>query len=308
MFDLKMEKDLKYYLVFLSMVFFMQFVYQVIFPISYLPLSIPEKLPMEYVGTAGLYLGYGAIALVSLSLSTRIKSMLLLFATDVLSPILSHSVEITLLGIATSSIVIVESFLRQRQVKGILLLPILVMALLSMISAFTIDLLSFTFNPSYSFMFLISSLSFVLYTVLWGKNNKRSILKYLASIPALFLFLPLYFMVEDNRFMFMIMDMTFSAIYGISFNNPDNLGLFILLLSLSTYLSVVIALKGNPTAGLGYFIVISGVFMGITGYHLIEYMLLVAVGFSLITLKSDGKENDVEKKTVKKEETPASNT
>ncbi|WP_162199551.1 hypothetical protein [Sulfuracidifex metallicus] len=125
-------------------------------------------------------------------------------------------------------------------------------------------------------------------------------MKYLASIPALFLFLPLYFMVEDNRFMFMIMDMTFSAIYGISFNNPDNLGLFILLLSLSTYLSVVIALKGNPTAGLGYFIVISDVFMGITGYHLIEYMLLVAVGFSLITLKSDGKENEVEKKTIKR--------
>ncbi|BBG27636.1 hypothetical protein [Sulfuracidifex tepidarius] len=283
------EKDLKWYTVFLFVAFFLQFFYQVIFPISYLPLSIPGKITLEYLGTAGIYLGYGASFLIAIAMSGKIKSLIPLAVVDVLSPVFNHSLPFTILGIAVSIVVIVESFLRRKGLDTLFLLPTLALISFSMISAVTIDSLNFTFNPGYTYMFLLSVVTFAFFTF-WGKQSKKDVIKYLVSIPSLFLFLPLYFLVESNRFMFMIMDMTFSAIYGISFNDPNNLGLFLLLLSISTYLSLVTALRRNGMAGLGYFMVISDVFMGITGFHLMEYIFLVAMGFSMITYKDTARE------------------
>ncbi len=276
--------DLRYIILFLGISFFMQFLYQVIFPISYLPLSIPGELIMEYVGTAGLYLGYGAIFLAGIAMSGKIRSLFPLALLDLISVIFDHSLTFTLIAIAVSISVIVESFLRRKGADTLLLLPTLAMTILAMISAITINLMNFSFNPGYTYVFLMSVVTFAVFAS-WGKQKKSDIVKYLISIPSLFLFLPLYFLVESNRFMFMIMDMTFSAIYGVSFNNPENLGLFLVLLSVSTYLSVIIALRGNPMAGLGYFMLVSDVFLGVTGYHILEYIFLVAMGFSLITYK-----------------------
>ncbi len=290
------EKDLKWYTAFLFVAFFLQFFYQVIFPISYLPLSIPGKLTMEYLGTAGIYLGYGASFIIALAMSGKIKSLIPLAVVDVISPVFNHSLPFTILAIAVSIIVIVESFLRRKGLDTLLLLPTLALISFSMVSALTIDSMNFTFNPGYTYMFLLSVATFAVFAV-WGKQTKRDVLKYLLSLPSLFLFLPLYFMVESNRFMFMIMDMTFSAVYGISFNNPNNLGLFLVLLSVSTYLSVVTALRRNSMAGLGYFIVVSDVFLGITGFHLMEYIFLVTIGFSMITY-NEGKVRKDQKKVV----------
>jgi len=287
-------KDIKIYSIFLAISASLEFIFETIFPISYLPLSIPNKLFLEYIGTAGLYMEYVAMSIVAIALSYKIKSLLplgiILFISPVFTFIPNYSLSFLWMSIQVAIIVIgivalFESLFRSNMLS-LLLTPTLAMIILSLYAGYMINFEHLTFDFSFTYLFLFSIIGFMAYTVLWGKIvSKRSIASYIAGIPAAFIFLPLYFIVSTNRFMEMIMDMTLPAIFGIIFNNPFHVELFILLLSLALYLIITIAIKGNTYAGLGYFLIMSTVFLGLTGFHLIMYMITPVIGFALLNLK-----------------------
>ncbi len=289
-------KDIKIYSIFLAISASLEFIFEVIFPISYLPLSIPNKLFLEYAGTAGLYMEYVAMSIVAIALSYKIRSLLplgiILFISPAFTFIPAYSSSFLWMSLQVAIIIIgiVALFesLFKNGVLSLLLLPTLIMILLSLYAGYMINFEHATLTLSFTYIFLVSLIGFAIYTITWGKIiSKRSIVSYIASIPAAFIFLPLYFIVSSNRFMEIIMDMTIPAIFGIIFNNPFHVALFILLLSFASFLIVAIAAKGNTYAGLGYFIIMSTVFLGLTGFHLIMYMISPIIGFALLNLKEN---------------------
>lgn len=287
-------KDIKIYSIFLAISASLEFIFETLFPISYLPLSIPNKLFLEYIGTAGLYMEYIAMSIVAIALSYKIKSLLPLGIILLISPVFTFipNYSLSLLWISVQiaimiiGVVALFESLFKSNILSLLLVPTLIMIVLSLYAGYMINFEHLTFDFSFTFLFLFSIIGFMVYTILWGRIvSKRSIISYIAGIPAAFIFLPLYFIVSTNRFMEIIMDMTLPAIFGIIFNNPFHVELFILLLSLALYLIVTIAIKGNTYAGLGYFLIMSTVFLGLTGFHLIIYMITPIIGFVLLNLK-----------------------
>ncbi|ARM76750.1 cytochrome b558/566 subunit B [Acidianus manzaensis] len=292
-------KDIKIYSIFLAISAFLEFLFEFIFPISYLPLanvlsfSLSNKLLMEYLGTAGLYLEYVALSIVAITLSYKVKALLPLGILLLISPILNlfvnslsyiwlvFQVIIITIGIAS----ILESFIKSR-LSSLLSIPTMILVIMDLYAGYTMDFEHYTLNLSFTYLFLASVIGFGIYSILWGKIiSKRSIISYIVGIFGAMTFLPLYFLVSSNRFMEIIMDMTIPAIFGIVFHNPFQLGLFLLLVSTALYFIVSISVKGNGYAGLGYFLILSTVFMGITGFHLIIYMVAPVIGYVLLNFK-----------------------
>ncbi|AWR97952.1 cytochrome b558/566 subunit B [Acidianus sulfidivorans JP7] len=296
------HKDIKIYSIFLAFSAFLEFLFEFIFPISYLPLSnvlsfsLTSKLIVEYLGTAGLYLEYIALSIVAIGLSNKVKALLPLGIFLLISPFLNLAInslspfwDIFEVAIMTLGIfALVESFIKSN-LSSILSIPTMILIIANIYAGYLIDFEHYTLNLSFTYLFLASVIGFGIYSIIWGKIiSKRSIIAYISGIFGAMTFLPLYFLVTSNRFMEIIMDMTIPAIFGIVFHNPYSLGLFLLLVSIALYFIVAISVKGNGYAGLGYFLILTTGFMGITGFHLIIYMAAPIIGYALLNFK-DGK-------------------
>lgn len=79
------------------------------------------------------------------------------------------------------------------------------------------------------------------------------------------------------------MDMILPSTLGIDLYNPYHITLLVLALGLSAMGIIISIIKGNYSAGIGYFIIISTVFLGIDGYLILVYMISPIIGFSLMT-------------------------
>ncbi|BBL46508.1 MULTISPECIES: cytochrome b558/566 subunit B [Metallosphaera] len=290
------DESIKLVLVFLALASIFQFILQFIFSVSYLPIQIPFQNVLTKLGQIGIYLGYLSIGIFSILSWKKVKALLPLGILLLISPAFTlinnyfssplwvmYEVIVATLGILG----IVESFV-QAPILSLVNLPTAFMVGLLIVAGLLVDISHVELLLNYLLVFEVSLVSFLVYTVVWSSRNlslKRASISYLASIPALFVFLPIYFLVSSNRFMEIIMNMVMPSVFGIVLTNPYSLPLFVISLAVAIYLSVTIALSRNPYAGLGYFMVITTVFLGVNGYHLILYMIYPIIGVILINMK-----------------------
>ncbi|MEM0257186.1 MAG: cytochrome b558/566 subunit B [Saccharolobus sp.] len=289
---------LKLILIFLSIGSILQFVFEFIFPISYLPIYVPGLSIILELGNFSLYIIFISIILFSL-LQRKIKALiplatLLLIATAIsalksnysLSP-LWYSLEVILAIFGISAAI--ESQVKSSLVN-LLNLPTLFLVLFVTITSLYIDIIHIEILTDYLLLTALSVISFGLYTISWRANEvKKAIVSFLLSIPALFIFLPLYFIVSNNRFMEIIMNMVIPSAFGIVFSSPYYLQPFLLILSLAMFFIVALAIKRNAISALGYFIIISSVFKGISGYGLLIYMVEPLFGIVLMNWSTEEK-------------------
>ncbi len=79
------------------------------------------------------------------------------------------------------------------------------------------------------------------------------------------------------------MNMILPATLGINLYNPYHITLLVIALGLSIMGIVTSLIKGNAGASVGYFLIITTVFLGIDGFSLLIYMLTPIIGFLVIT-------------------------
>ncbi len=255
---------------------------------------------MNYLGVAGLYMEVVFLGLVAIVLSNKVKALLPLGLILIVSPILNvfHNytlspywsiIEILLVLIGIASLV--EVMMKSNK-RSLLFLPTLVMIILTTYAGVDTIFLHGDLIICYLFLLMASLTGVVAYAVIYNRTiSKRAMISYIAAIPGLFVFLPLYFLVVNNRFLEIIMNMVIPSAFGIPLYNPYVLPDLLLALSVSIYTILMIAIKGNGYAGLGYFIILSTVFQGITGFHLLLYLLAPFIGFSILNYReiSNGK-------------------
>ncbi|AWR99192.1 cytochrome b558/566 subunit B [Metallosphaera hakonensis] len=287
---------IKLILVFLAIASIFQFILQFILSVSYLPIQIPFQSALTKLGQIGLYLGYLSIGIFSLLSWRSVKALLPLGVLLLISPVFTlvpnyftsplwimYEVIIAMIGIAG----IGESLL-EGSVLSLLNLPTAIMVVILIVAGLLVDISHIELFINYLLIFEISLISFLVYTIAWSSKHlslRRAAISYAVSIPSLFVFLPIYFLVSSNRFMEIIMNMVMPSVFGIVLSNPYSLPVFVISLAIALYLSVVVAIGKNPYAGLGYFMVITTVFLGVNGYHLILYMIYPLVGAILMNMK-----------------------
>jgi cytochrome b558/566, subunit B len=290
---------LKLTMVFLALGSVLQFILQFVASVSFLPIKIPALSLLTRLGEVGIYLSFVSIVTLSFLIWPKVKALLPLGLILMISPVftivpdyfaspwwIALEVGVVVLGIGA----IVESLLKATPLS-LLNLPTFFMVIILMWVALDVDVVHSEALLNYLALFDASVLSFALYTLVWktkGLRMRRALASYGGAVPALFVFLPLYFVVSGNRFMEIIMNMVMPSVFGIVFSNPYSLPVFVLSLSLALYFIVALALKGNFLASLGYFMIVTTTFLGVNGYHLILYMIYPLVGSVLLNVGDEG--------------------
>lgn len=293
---------IKIFSIFLAISSSLAFLFEFIFPISYLPITFPYEGLMNYLGVAGLYMEAVFLGLVAVVLSNKVRSLLPLGIALLVSPSLNliHNyslspywsfieIVLALLGIAS----LIEVTIKSNR-RSLLFLPTLAMVTLTTYAGIDTIFLHGDLARCYSFIFIASLLGVIIYAIIYNKIiSKRAMMSYIAAIPGLFVFLPLYFLVINNRFLEIIMNMVIPSAFGIVLYNPYNLPILLLALSVSIYTILLLAIKGNGYAGLGYFIIITTAFQAITGFHLLLYLLAPFIGFSILDYREIDNERTI---------------
>lgn len=180
-------------------------------------------------------------------------------------------------------IIMVKSTISSKGMTKYLLIPTLIMILLVDVESIMLYLNIGLLVVDYALLLFLSSIGFLLFTFFWGKVGRRkAAISYLSGLGSLILLLPLFILVSRNRFMEVIMSMVIPSITGLTLLNSTDL--FILLISylIGLYSIIAMGVKGNLMASSGYLAVITSVFLGLTGYHLILYLFSPVVGYSLM--------------------------
>lgn len=237
------------------------------------------------------------LGLIAISLSNKVRSLLPLGLALIISPALDlfHNYSLSpywslleiilaLLGVAS----LIEVTIKSNR-RTLLFLPTLIMVILTTYAGIDVVFLHGDLVICYLYVLIASLVGITTYAVIYNKIvSKRAMISYIAAIPGLFVFLPLYFVVVNNRFLEIIMNMVIPSAFGITLYNPYLLPLLLIVLSVSIYSVILLAIKGNGYAGLGYFIILTTVFQAITGFHLLLYLLAPFIGFSILNYKEIG--------------------
>ncbi|BDC17287.1 cytochrome b558/566 subunit B [Acidianus sp. HS-5] len=288
---------IKVFSIFLAISSVLAFLFEFIFPISYLPITFPYEGLVDYLGVAGLYMEVVFLGLIAISLSNKVRSLLPLGLALIISPALDlfHNYSLSpywslleiilaLLGVAS----LIEVTIKSNR-RTLLFLPTLIMVILTTYAGIDVVFLHGDLVICYLYVLIASLVGITTYAVIYNKIvSKRAMISYIAAIPGLFVFLPLYFVVVNNRFLEIIMNMVIPSAFGITLYNPYLLPLLLIVLSVSIYSVILLAIKGNGYAGLGYFIILTTVFQAITGFHLLLYLLAPFIGFSILNYKEIG--------------------
>lgn len=259
---------------------------------SILPLNVPNEGILETLGNVFFYVYFFTILLTSLLLIEKYKLMTLITASLIISlfaPLIpnynmspfwySFEIFITIVGIS----LMIESVLKS-SIYSLLLLPTMFMVAVGLIGSISLNVFHHALFMSYIMAYLISLLGYLSYTLLWDK--KKSIRSYIGIAVGVLVLIPFIFSIYEvgsNRYLEILMNMILPSTLGIDLYNPYHITLLLLALGLSAMGIVMSIIKGNYSAGIGYFIVISTVFLGIDGYQVLIYMISPIIGFSLIT-------------------------
>ncbi|BCU71492.1 hypothetical protein [Stygiolobus caldivivus] len=276
-----------YFYLFLIGVIFLS-IYQFITPISYLPITIPFENLMFKLGLLGIYISTISLGILMLSFKEKVAKVigLILTLSLFLSLIPQYNISywwefVEVFTFISGSALCIEALLKS---KRWVLLPILTIVEFGEIEGIVENFFHTYIDTS--FLALLAILIIFGATLLFYRWKPRRLLgSFLVGLPGILLYLPLYFIVIKNRFMETIFAMVFPAVYGISLNNPFNVPLMILLYAVALFLSLALGYHIDVYTGLGFYMIISTVFLGLTGFHLFLYMVFPLIGFYFMNVK-----------------------
>jgi len=142
---------------------------------------------------------------------------------------------------------------------------------------------NFIYTSFLTLLYLTIVSGFIL--LLYNLKLKRLLISIGLGGLAMGIYLPLFFLTLHNRFLEMILALVFPAVYGISISNPYNTPLLILAYSLVLFLSVALAVNIDLYTGLGFYMIETTTFLGLTGFHYYIYMVFPIMGFYFMNLK-----------------------
>ncbi|BFH72162.1 cytochrome b558/566 subunit B [Sulfurisphaera javensis] len=285
-----LEKDIKYFFIILGVSSFFQFMFSeaFIFP-SALPIKIPAESILLRIGDISFYIFFISLIVISLILSSKIRALLPLSLILIISPFLAifevnyqiyYGIEIFIIVISFA--VIIETILKS-SLRSILLIPSAILVIIGLIASFLIDFLHTSLFISYLNIFIISSIFFLIYAILWGKIiSKRSIIAYIVGIISMYPFIMFAHEISTNRYVEMLMEMILPSALGITIYNPTHILYLTYTLSIIALSIISIIIKGNGAAGIGYFLIITTVFFGTYGYLLLFYMMVPTIGYVIM--------------------------
>ncbi len=289
----ELKGNLNLFLIILGISSFFQFVFKEAFMYpSILPLNIPNEGIFEVLGDIFFYVYFFTLIITSVLLIQKYKLMTLITASLIISlfvPLIpnyntsslwySFEIFIVIIGIS----LMIESILKS-SLYSLLLLPTMLMVDIGLIGSILLNMFHHALFISYVTIYLISLLGYLSYVILW--EEKKSIRSYISVVAGVLAFIPFIFLlnsITNNRYLEILMDMILPSTLGIDLYNPYHITLLILALGLSATGIIMSIIKGNYSAGIGYFIIISTVFLGIDGYLILIYMISPIIGFSLMT-------------------------
>lgn len=284
----KLKSNVYLYLFLLGIIFLSM--YQFVTPISYLPITIPFEDFMFKLGLLGIYLSTISLGILTLLSKEKLAQVigLVLVLSLFFSLIPDYNVSLwwdfleIFVFVGGSALGIVSLYRSKRW----LLVPVLAVVEFGEIEGISEDFFH-TFIDT-SFLTLLALLVISGFSLLFYKwRPKRLLISLAIGVPGLLLYLPLYFLVLKNRFMETIFAMVFPAVYGISLNNPDNIPAMVLLYALAMFLSLALGYHVDLYTGLGFYMIITTVFLGITGFHLLLYMVFPLIGFYFMNVKGE---------------------
>ena len=296
-----LERDVKYFFAVLGVSGLLQFLFaqSFIFP-STLPIHIPSIQILLEVGDVSFYIFFLSLVVVSLALSTRVKSLLPVVVLFALSPVIGYlqpgyliyyGIESFVLVVSLA--VLVEATLKSG-LRALLLLPSGVLVVLGLTASLLLTLYHTALFVSYTSFLAVSVASFLVYSVLWnGVVNKRSILAYTAGLIVMVPFFILAHSIATNAYTQVLMEMIVPSALGITLFSPSHLIPLVYLLALATFSAVSIVVKGNGAAGVGYFLILTNAFFGTYGFLLLIYMLAPTLGYAMLCYNELGRQSSI---------------
>lgn len=289
----ELKGNLNSFLILLGIFSFLQFSFKqsFMFP-SILPLNIPDSNLLLVIGNISFYFFFVFLLIVSMILSLTYKSLIPLTIILTISPFITlipnyensfllYSLEIAILILGLASTI--EGLIKS-SLLSILLIPTLVLVNLGIYASILLNIFHNALFISYLTIYLISIAGYLAYVISWGKI--KSLRNYIAISVGLLSMIPFIFfenIISHNRYLEILMNMILPSTLGITLYNPYHITLLVMALGLSTMGIVTSLIKGNVSSGVGYFLIITTVFLGIDGFSLLIYMLTPIIGFLVIT-------------------------
>ncbi|QGA68245.1 cytochrome b558/566 subunit B [Sulfolobus sp. E11-6] len=289
----ELKGNLNLFLILLGIFSFLQFSFKqaFMFP-SILPLNISNTNLLLLIGNISFYFFFIFILIVSIILSFSYKSLIPLTVILFLSPFITlipnyensfwlYSLEIAILVLGLASTI--EGLIKSSPLS-ILLIPTLILVNLGVYASILLNIFHHALFISYLTLYIISIVGYLAYVILWGKI--KSLRNYVAISVGLLSIIPFILfenIISQNRYLEILMNMILPSMLGINLYNPYHITLLVIALGLSIGGILMALMKGNISAGVGYFLIISTVFLGIDGFSLLIYMLTPIIGFLVIT-------------------------
>ena len=296
-----LERDVKYFFALLGVSGLLQFLFSqsFIFP-STLPIHIPNMQVLLEVGAVSFYVFYLSLVAVSLTLSTRVKSLLPVAVLFALSPVIGYLQPgyvfyygVEAFTLVVSLAVIIEATVKSG-LRSVLLLPSGVLVVLGLTASLLLALYHTALFVSYTDFLAASVLSFMVYSVLWnGVVNRRSAVAYAIGLAAMVPFFILAHSIATNAYTEVLMEMIVPSALGITLFSPSHLIPLVYLLGLATFSAVSVVVKGNGSTGVGYFLIVTNAFFGTYGFLLLIYMLAPTLGYAMLCYNELGKPNSI---------------
>lgn len=277
----------------------LQFLFrEAVFGILSIPLHANFLAYLGVLGTFGLFLTYLLSVVILVVMSLRAWSAIPLVLILAVSPFLVLGFPsyystgwwegVSLLTIFLGLAIVLESMVKTRSLLNLLpSVPMVVLLFLVDDSSIRLYLHMPVLEVDYVWALAPSSVAVVAYTLYRGFKGvslKRNIVSLLLGLISLGSVIPLVLLVGENRFMEMIMDMVVPTVLGVNLVNPAELPLFLFLYGLALFSVVVLLVQGFVGESAGIFAYFSTLFMGITGFHLLLYEVLPAMGISMVVL------------------------
>jgi|BEDMetMinimDraft_1075159.scaffolds.fasta_scaffold00078_5 hypothetical protein len=290
--------DLKTLLAVLYVGAVLQFLFrEATFAIIPIPLHIYALSYLGLLGTAGLMLELVGMMAILAALWRRLLLAAPLAVILAVSSVLAFVYPqyyatnlwtgVTLTSVIFTAILGIEGMARGEGRRRASLLTALPLLIAVDVEAFLLYLHDGLLYTDYPVLFLVAAIGAGVTSVLFGKPwGKRAALSYGLGAAASLSLMPLYLLVTQNRFMEIIMDMTIPSAVGITLTDPYSLGLVITSFSVVLFSVVSLLVKGRYLASAGFFLFFSTVFMGITGYHLMLYVVAPGLGLAMTGLDS----------------------
>ena len=283
-----MKNEVKPFFILLGIGVVLLSFYQFITPISYLPITIPFENQLYKLGFIGLYLSTFSLGIIGLMDEDKLVKAL--GAIIILSPVIALIPNYTttewwevieIFTVVDGLFIMVKSLLKSKRLP--LILTLIVIAFNEIEGLDEQIFHNFIYTSFLTLLYLTIISGFIL--LFYKLKLKRLLISVILGSLAMSIYLPLFFLTLHNRFLEMIFALVFPAVYGITISNPYNTPLLILAYSLVLFLSVALAVNIDPYTGLGFYMIETTTFLGLTGFHYYIYMVFPIMGFYFMNLR-----------------------